>query len=255
MQIAGSHILITGASSGIGEALAAELGSRGARLALVSRRAPPSEGNTVIAADLASEQDRARCVNEALSALGHIDILINTAGAGIYAPSSNTPLAIARHMFEVNLFAAIDLTQRLVPGMVQRRSGRIVNISSIAGKVTLPWFTLYSASKSALEAFTRGLRVELRGTGVGATLVCPGYVKTGFQKAVLAGWAPARLAHNRRFASTAAEVAQAIARSIENNTRTAMIPAAGWTLVAAARLAPGWMDNRLGAMMDTAEDE
>lgn len=158
-------------------------------------------------------------------------------------------------MFEVNLFAAVDLTQRLTPFMVERGSGLVVNVASIASKVTLPWFTLYSASKAALEAFTQGLRMELASTGVGAMLVCPGYVRTNFQAAVLGGRPPAKLAAGKRFSSTAEAVARAVADGIAGDARTVMTPAVGWALVAASRLAPGLVDARLRAMMEAAGDE
>lgn len=252
MRIAGSHIILTGASSGIGEALARELDRRGAKLALVSRSRPPLGAHLFIAADLAVPAQRERAAAEALDALGHVDVLINNAGIGLYAPSWQTDMTKAMHMFEVNFFAAVDLTQRLVPRMIERRRGRIVNVASIASKVTLPWMTLYSASKAALESFTRGLRIELKNTGVGATLVCPGYVKTAFQASVIEGQPPPKLAHNKRFASTSEEVARAIAHGIERNSRTVLTPSIGWGFVAASRMAPDWLDGRLRAMMDDA---
>lgn len=131
----------------------------------------------------------------------------------------------------------------------------VVNVSSIAGKVTLPWFTLYSASKSALESFTRGLRMELAPSGVKALLVCPGYVKTSFQASVLGGTPPPRLAHNKRFASSAERVAQAVTEGIEREVRTVLTPSLGWALVAASRLAPGLVDNQLQGMLESAGDE
>ena len=253
VRIEGSHILLTGASSGIGAALAGELTRRGARVAAVSRR--PVDGVAAsIAADLSRTEERARAAEQALGALGRVDVLINNAGIGIYAPSWQTPMEHCRHMFEVNFFAAVDLTQRLTPAMVERRRGMVINVASIASKVTLPWFTLYSASKSALEGFTRGLRMELEGHGVGAMLVCPGYVKTAFQASVLGGHPPAKLAHNKRFASTAETVARAVADGIEKDARTVLTPALGWGLVAAARLAPGVVDGRLRAMLESVKD-
>jgi short-subunit dehydrogenase len=254
LRIEGSNIFLTGASSGIGAALAKECVQRGGRVAAVSRRATAGVAVS-IEADLSVPGERERAVREALTALGRIDILVNNAGVGVYAPSWHMKTDDLRHMFEVNFFAAVDLTQRLAPAMVERGSGLVVNVASIASKVPLPWFTLYSASKAALEAFTRGLRMELQGTGTGAMLVCPGYVKTNFQAAVLGGRPPAKLAGGKRFASTAEAVARAVAEGIEGDRRTVLTPAVGWGLVAAAGLAPGWVDGRLRAMMESAGDE
>lgn len=230
-----------------------ELTRRGGRVAAVSRRRVEGVAFCV-EADLTIPAERARAAAEALAALGRVDVLVNNAGVGVYAPSWKTPMDDMRRMFELNLFAAVDLTQRFVPDMAGRKSGLVVNVASIASKVPLPWFTLYSASKAALEAFTRGLRMELHGTGVDAMLVCPGYVKTNFQAAVLGGRPPAKLAHNKRFASTAETVARTVADGIESGTRTVLTPGLGWALVAASRLAPGLVDARLRAMMEAAGD-
>ena len=254
LRIEGSNIFLTGASSGIGAALALELTRRGARVAGVARRAAAGVAVPIVA-DFGVPAERARAAAEALAALGRVDLLINNAGVGVYAPSWQCAMEDMRRMFEVNFFGAVDLTQRLVPGMVQQGSGMVVNVASIASKVPLPWFTLYSASKAALEAFTRGLRMELASSGVQAMLVCPGYVKTGFQGAVLGGRPPEKLVSGKRFASTAEAVALAVAEGIEKETRTVLIPAAGWALVAASRLAPGLVDGQLLAMMETAGDE
>jgi short-subunit dehydrogenase len=254
LRIDGSTIFLTGASSGIGASLAVEMRERGARVAAVSRRAVSGVAVS-IAADLALPSDRERAVSEGLAVLGSIDILINNAGVGLYSPSWQTRMEDMRRMFEVNLFAAVDFTQRLAPFMVERRSGLIVNVASIASKVPLPWFTLYSASKAALEAFTRGLRMELGSAGVGAMLVCPGYVRTNFQASVLGGRPPEKLVSGKRFASTADAVAKAIADGIERDARTVLTPALGWALVAASRLAPGFVDARLRAIMESAGDE
>lgn len=248
MRIDGSHVLLTGASSGIGAALAAELTRRGAKVVGVSRRGD-------VRADLASPADRARAFDEARERLGRVDILINNAGVGLYQPSWRASEELVRRMFEVNFFAALDFTQRVVPAMRARGSGLVVNVASIASKVTLPWFTLYSASKAALEAFTRGLRIELRGSGVGAMLVCPGYVKTQFQASVLAGNVPPKLAHSKQFASTPEKVARAVADGMERGSRTVLVPAiAGWGFVAASKVLPRLIDGRLAAMMEDGDD-
>lgn len=248
MRIDGSHVLLTGASSGIGAALAVELTRRGAKVVGVSRRGD-------VRADLTDAADRARAYEEVLARLGRVDILINNAGVGLYQPSWTASDELARRMFEVNFFAALDLTQRAVPAMRERGSGLVVNVASIASKVTLPWFTLYSASKAALESFTRGLRIELRGSGVGALLVCPGYVKTQFQASVLAGAVPPKLAHSKQFASTPENVARSVAEGMERNARTVLIPAlAGWAFVAASKAVPELIDARLAAMMEDGDD-
>lgn len=151
-------------------------------------------------------------------------------------------------MFELNLFAPLALTQLVVPHMLEQNSGMIVNISSIAGKITLPWFTLYSVSKFALGSLTDGLRIELKRRGIHAMTVCPGYVRTDFQSHALGGSPPAPVVQGRKFAITADECAEAIARGVERDARTVMVPRIGWLFVALSRMLPGVVESRLADM-------
>ena len=133
--------------------------------------------------------------------------------------------------------------------MRERRSGTIVNVSSIVGKMTMPWSALYSASKYAVCSLTDGLRMELRPFGVHAMAVCPGYVRTGFRRTCWRESAPAGLAGARtRFAITPEQCAEAIVRGVERDARTVMTPRTGWLMVAAARLAPGLVDAQFERM-------
>ena len=258
MKIQGAAVLITGASAGIGAALAAELGRRGARLAVTGRDAGRLEAvraEFALAGDLCEEAFRTRLFAEAEEALGGVDILVNNAGVGLYAPPAASNLGLVRAMFELNFFAAVDLAQRAAVAMRERGRGAIVNISSIAGRVTLPWFTLYSASKFALTAFTEGLRAELAGTGVEAMVVSPGYVRTGFQGNVLDGDPPEALKRARRFATTPEACARAIADGIEQSRKEIVTPFSGQALVWAARLWPGliaWQLERMNRDLGSA---
>ena len=165
-----------------------------------------------------------------LERFGAIDILINNAGVGIYQPSWEMPMEEARYLMELNFFAPLAMTQLVVPHMRARRSGMIVNVGSIGGKVTLPWMTLYSVSKYALGALTEGQRMELMRDGIHTMLVCPGYVKTGFQKNVRAGSTPEQVQKARRFAITPEQCAEAIRRGVERDARTVVTPALGLAL-------------------------
>ena len=257
MRIDGKVVLITGASEGIGAACAAEFARRGARLSLTARseeglrRAAGADG-LITAGDLTLEETRARAVDRTLDRFGRIDILINNAGLGLYVPSWRVPLEQARALMELNFFALLGLTQLVVPHMRARREGMIVNVGSIGGKMTLPWMTLYSASKYAVGSLTEGLRMELRRDNVKTMLVCPGYVKTGFQQHVTVGKAPDALIRARRMAITAEECAAAIRRGVERDARTIVTPKPGWFLVAAARLFPSIVEARMAAMNETA---
>ncbi len=250
MKIEGSAVLITGASQGIGAALAAEMRRRGARLALTSRSAESLRGaagadDFSVPGDLTLEGDRHRVVEAVLARYGRIDILVNNAGVGMYVPAWRSPDAETRRMFELNVFAPLELTRLVVPQMRERRHGLVVNVSSIAGQMTLPWFTLYSATKAALDAMTAGLRMELRRDGVGLLLVSPGYVQTGFQDHVLGGRPPEKLRGGRKFAVTAERCARDVARGVERDARQVVTPGAGRFLVALSRVAPGFLERRL----------
>jgi short-subunit dehydrogenase len=250
MRLDGRVVLITGASEGIGAACAHAFRDRGAKLALVARSREKLEqvgagSALIVAGDLLDSATRRSAVEQTIARYGRIDVLVNNAGAGLYQPSHTTPMPQARQLWELNFFAPLELTQLAVADMKPRREGAIVNVSSIAGKVTLPWFTLYSASKYALNSFTDGLRVELKPWNISAISVCPGYVRTRFQQNVLSGTPPAMQGLRERWAITPEQVASDIVAAVERGTRTVVTPRSGWLMVGAARLFPGLVDRVL----------
>ena len=201
-RFAGRRVLVTGASRGIGAALATRFAAEAADVAIVARTLERHDhlagslaetaarmegfGNqvAVIVADLADAEDRARIVPEAEAALGGpIDVLVNNAAAAIYAPTSTYPLKRRRITFEVNVHAPLDLAQAVIPGMVDRREGWIVNVSSASSRLSDgPPFRregvaltlgIYGASKAALNRETNCLAAELHGTGVRVNTVEP----------------------------------------------------------------------------------
>jgi short-subunit dehydrogenase len=253
MDIKGKVVLMTGASEGIGAACAARFRDRGASLALMARNRANLESvaagkGLVIAGDVTADDDRRMAVDATLGRYGRIDILINNAGAGLYAPAWQAPMDAVRRMYDLNFFGALGMIQRVVPHMRRQSGGCIVNVSSIAGKVTLPWLTLYSASKYALGSLTDGLRMELQRDGIHAMTVCPGYVSTKFQDHMLMGKAPANVRSSNWFRIRPEECAEAIARGVEKNARTVVTPRVGWAFIALERLFPSWIDRRLEGM-------
>ncbi|MFN0166192.1 MAG: SDR family NAD(P)-dependent oxidoreductase [Bryobacteraceae bacterium] len=257
MDFAERVALITGASEGLGAATARALERRGVRLALVarteSRLRDVSPGALHLPGDLTDARFRSNLAARVLEHYGRLDILVNNAAVGLYAPSWRAPLEATRAMFELNWYAPLDLIQQVVPHMRERRSGMIVNISSIAGQMTLPWFTLYSASKSALGALSDGLRMELAASGVRVMLVLPGYMNTGFQKHVLSGAPPPRLVSGKRFGVTADECAAKIVAGIERDARTIVTPSTGRWIVGLFRLAPTLVEAQLRRIQQSSE--
>lgn len=258
MRLDGKVTLITGASEGIGAACAAEFARAGARLSLTARseaglkQTAAGTDALITPGDITSEETRRAVVERTVERFGAIDILINNAGAGLYRSSWSAPMDEMRHLMELNFFSLVGLSQLVVPHFRARRTGLIVNVSSIAGKVPLPWLTLYSASKFAVGAFTEGLRMELKRDGVRTMLVCPGYVRTAFQQHARGGPAPDAILKARRFTITPEECAAAIRRGVERDARTVVTPGSGWLFIVAMRLFPGFVESRMAAINQTA---
>lgn len=179
MQIEGSRVLLTGASGGLGQAIARGLASRGAQLTLTSRRVDllqqlAQELNArVIAADLSSTAEVARLASEA----GEVDVLVANAGIPAAGRLETFSVEEVDRTLNVNLRSAIVLSHALLPGMLERSRGQLVFISSIAGKTAVPGNPLYHATKYGLRGFAAALRTDLHDNGVGVSCVFPGFIR------------------------------------------------------------------------------
>jgi len=181
-----SHVVITGASSGIGEALAREFSGAGASLTLVARRrdlldqlaAGLSSKTRVVVADLADPERATEWLEEAEAALGPVDVLINNAGVQIVGPTIAGDPAEGERLLRLNVHTPLRLTRAVLPGMLSRKRGTIVDIASLAALAPTPGMLYYNASKAALAAASESLRGELRGSGVHVVTVYPGPVDT-----------------------------------------------------------------------------
>jgi short-subunit dehydrogenase len=192
MTLKGQVIVITGASSGIGEATARMLARNGARVVLAARRrerlealkteidAGVPERSLAVTADITLPEDRERLVQETLKTYGRIDGLVNNAGYGQRGPIETVPIEMIRQNFETNLFSLIAISQLVIPIMRNQRRGRIVNISSVAGRIARPLSSIYDATKHALEAISDGMRGELAPFGIKVVVVEPGFIITEF---------------------------------------------------------------------------
>lgn len=194
-------IWITGASSGIGEALAYELARKGANLILSSRKIEALEkvkGNCPAAAqpnirilplDLAQPSTLNLIVEAALQLFGHVDILINNGGIAQRSLAKETTVEVDRMIMEVDYFGTIALTKYLMPHFLLRKSGHVVTVSSVMGKIGTPYRSGYAAAKHALHGFFDSLRAELwrESRNIYVTLVCPGWIRTNITLNALTG--------------------------------------------------------------------
>jgi short-subunit dehydrogenase len=193
-----SHVVITGASSGIGEAIAREYGRAGASLTLVARRrelleklAGEIKGKTrVVAADLADPAQATSWLAAAEAELGPVDILVNNAGVQVVAPTVEVSVEETRRLLEVDLQSPLALIRAVLPAMLQRKSGVIVNVASLAALAPTPGMMAYNAAKAGFAAASESLRGELRKSGVHVLTVYPGPVHTPMGDAGYAAYPP-----------------------------------------------------------------
>jgi NAD(P)-dependent dehydrogenase (short-subunit alcohol dehydrogenase family) len=185
-------VLITGGTYGFGKATAVLLAGQGYRVIATGRNAERRAQLealarerklplTTVEMDVREDASVERGLAGVRAELGPIDVLINNAGVGYYAVMEEIRMEDLRQQFETNFFGAVRLIQRVLPEMRARRGGRIINMSSIAGKYAFPLFGPYSASKFALEAMSDALRMEVRPFGIHVVLIEPGFIPTGFQ--------------------------------------------------------------------------
>lgn len=176
-------ILITGASSGMGYQTARILAEQGHRVYGAARRVEKiqelaSFGVQALRLDIVDDKSVTEVVNEVIKREGRIDVLINNAGYGYFGAIEDVPIADAKHQFEVNIFGLASITQQVLPYMRAQHSGRIVNLASVAGHVTLAFGAWYNATKYALEAFSDALRMETKPFGIDVVIIEPGAIRT-----------------------------------------------------------------------------
>lgn len=176
-------ILITGGSSGIGLETALRLQARGYRVYEISRKEAEHPGVIHIRGDVTSERSVREAVESVIRAEGHIDVLINNAGFGISGAVEFTDTEEAKKQFDVNFFGLVRMCRAVLPYMREAGQGRILNMSSVAAAIPIPFQTFYSASKAAINAYTLALGNEVRPCGISVCAVMPGDIQTGFTAA------------------------------------------------------------------------
>ncbi len=222
---------MTGASRGIGRAVAMAAAGRAARVGLLARSADALAvvrddverrgGRAVVAvADVADAAALERAVAAVRDELGPVDILVNNAGVGCWGPFVDLRRDDVSRVIAVNLTAVLDLTRLVLPEMIERGQGHIVNVGSVAGRLGVPFESIYSASKFGLAGFTEALAVELGPLGIGVSMVNPGPVATGF--ADDSGWPATRPRRPR--AVPPERVAAAVLAAVEHGHLEQVVP-------------------------------
>ncbi len=241
-------VWITGASSGIGEALAVEFAKRGAHLVLSARNADkihqvaarcceynPQSSPYLELFDMADHNAFTDIVERVLCITGGVDVFVSNAGVGQRATALSTKPEVLRRIMDVNFFGPVFLTQKLLPSMIGRGSGRIVVISSVLGKIHIPGRSAYVASKHALQGYFDTLRTELHRSGIGITVISPGWISTAISYNALTadGTTYQKQGKAGRKRMSAEECAHKIVKAISSEKNEALpggIETLGWVV-------------------------
>lgn len=251
-------MVVTGASMGIGEAIAKIFADQGASVVMLSRDAARIEaaqqrvGNDdhtlTLTCDVRHREDIDRVVALVLHHFKRIDVWVNNAGHGLLDSVAQMDMAACHEMFETNFFGAVAAMQAVVPVMRQQGGGTIINISSVAGHIPMPFHAAYSATKFALNAIGKAARVELKNDGIHVLTVCPGYVQTQFGKNVVLGREQKKVRPSSVRGITAERVARATLQGYEKQKREVIVPWTMWIPVKIYQHFPGLVEWAMGRM-------
>jgi short-subunit dehydrogenase len=252
MQLSGKVVVITGASMGIGEAIAKLFADSGASVVLLSRDAERAEAarsrighnerTLALACDVRNREEIDRVVGLTLHHFQRIDVWINNAGHGILDSVANVDMAACRETFETNFFGAVEAMQAVIPVMKQQGSGSIINISSVAGHIPIPFHAVYSATKFAMNAVGKAARIELKSFGINVLTVCPGYVRTDFSKNAVKGREQKQVRPARVRGITVERVAKAVLQGYLKQKREVVVPWFMHLVIKIYQLFPGIME-------------
>ncbi len=252
MRLRDRTVIVTGASSGIGRETARLFARAGANVVLASRNAErlarvadelrAYRGRSlVVPTDVTDREAVEAMVKTAAEEFGSVDILLNNAGLGLYAPLSDGSMENVRHLFEVNVFGPLNCIRAAAPYMKQQRRGQVINVSSLAGKIAAPYEGAYAATKFALTAISDALRLELFDYGITVITVYPGPVQTSFGENALKEVEPPRASRVvRRIA--AVRVAEAIVKAARDERPEVYVTSFDRLAVALKSIWPRFID-------------
>jgi short-subunit dehydrogenase len=237
MDLSGKIVVVTGASMGIGEAITKIFADRGASLVMLSRdagrveaaraRVGHGERTLAMACDVRHREDVDRVIGLTLHHFQRIDVWVNNAGHGLLDSVAQMDMAACREMFDTNFFGAVGAMQAVIPVMRQQGGGTIINISSVAGHIPIPFHAGYSATKFALNAIGKAAGVELKKDGIHVLTVCPGYVRTAFSDNAVRGTELKRVRPGSVRGVSAERVARATLRGYLKQKREVIV---SWTM-------------------------
>jgi short-subunit dehydrogenase len=258
MELVGKVVVVTGASMGIGEAIAKVFAEEGASVVLLSRDAARAEAARVridcpdrtvaLSCDVRNSEEIDRVLALTLHHFKQIDIWINNAGHGLLDSVAEVEMPACHEMFETNFFGAVSAMQAVIPVMRQQGGGTIINISSVAGHIPLPFHASYSATKFALNAIGKAAGVELKKAGIHVLTVCPGFVRTAFSENAVRGKELKKVRPGSVRGITAERVARATLRGYLKRKREVIVP---WTMhvpVKLYQLFPSLVERAMGRM-------
>jgi short-subunit dehydrogenase len=237
MELAGKIVVVTGASMGIGEAIAKIFADQGASVVMLSRdasrleearaRVGHTERTLALTCDVRHREDIDRAIGLTVHHFQRIDVWVNNAGHGLLDSVAQLNMAACREMFDTNFFGAIGAMQAVIPVMRRQGGGTIINISSVAGHIPIPFHAAYSATKFALNAMGKAAGVELKNDSIHVLTVCPGYVRTAFGKNAVQGNEMKRVRPQSVRGITAERVARATLQGYLKQKREVIVP---WTM-------------------------
>jgi uncharacterized protein len=252
MDLSGRVAVVTGASMGIGEAVARIFADQGAGVVFLSRDAGRAEaarqraGHTdrtiALACDVRNREEIDRIVGLTLHHFARIDIWVNNAGHGLRASVADAKMTDVRNLFETNFFGAVEAIEAVVPVMKQQASGTIINISSVAGHLPLPFSAFYCATKFAMNAIGEAARIELANSRIHVLTVCPGYVRTNFSSNVVRSVGAKDIRPASVHGISAERVARAVLRAYQKQKRVVVVPWFMHPVIKLYQLFPGFVE-------------
>jgi len=236
-ELGGKVVAVTGGSMGIGEAIARIFIEHGASVVLLSRDAGRAEAararlghmerSLALSCDVRNREEIDRVLGLTIHHFGRLDIWVNNAGHGLLDSVAKLDMTACRELFDTNFFGTVAAIQAVLPQMIQQGSGAIINISSVAGHIPLPFHAAYSATKFAMNAFGKAAGIELQDAGIYVMTVCPGYVRTEFGARAVRGREVKTVRPSAVRGISADRVARAVLRGYVKKKREVIVP---WTM-------------------------